>query len=72
MLDGNVVPMQCHRPPIWATCFEPSVGSYKAKINGSNIHLLIPIIKKPPKYNSDGTVKKPAETGIEEVKFSFR
>src|ERR1035437_5002905 len=36
MPDGNNVEVQCHYPPIWATCFQPELGSYPAKINGHN------------------------------------
>jgi hypothetical protein len=72
MPDGNTVPMQCHYPPIWATCFQPELGAYAAKINGHNIHLQIPVVTGKPKYNKDGTLKKAAKTGTEEVKFSFR
>lgn len=72
MPDGNNVEMQCHYPPIWATCFQPELGRYPAKINGHNIHLLIPVPKGKPKYNKDGTIKEPATVGTEEVKFSFR
>jgi hypothetical protein len=72
MPDGNAVPMQCHYAPIWATCFQPELGTYPAKINGHNIHLQVPVLTGKPKYNKDGTVKKPAKTGIQEVKFSFR
>jgi hypothetical protein len=72
MPDGNNVEMQCHFPPIWATCFQPELGSYKAKINEGNIRLLIPVTKGKPKYNKDGTLKEPARVENEEVKFSFR
>jgi hypothetical protein len=72
MPDGNTVAMQCHYPPVWATCFQPELGPYAAKINGHNIHLLIPVVTGKPKYNKDGTLKKEAKTGTEEVKFSFR
>jgi hypothetical protein len=72
MPDGNTVPMQCHYPPIWATCFQPELGTYAANINGHNIHLLMPVVTGKPKYNNDGTLKKPAKTGTQEVKFSFR
>jgi len=72
MPDGTTVPVQCHYPPVWATCFEPKLTTYAAKINGHNIHLLIPVTTGKPKYNKDGTLKKPGKTGIEEVKFSFR
>jgi hypothetical protein len=72
MPDGNTVPMQCHYPPIWATCVQPELGTYAANINGHNIHLLIPVFTGKAKYNNDGTLKKPAKTGIKEVKFSFR
>jgi hypothetical protein len=72
MPDGNTVSMQCHYPPIWATCTQPELGTYAAKINGHNIHLLIPVIIGKPTYNKDGTVKKPAKEGYEEVKFSFK
>jgi hypothetical protein len=72
MPDGNTVPMQCHYPPIWATCLQPELGPYGAKINGHNIHLLIPVVTGKPKYNKDGTLKKAAQTGTHEVKFSFR
>jgi hypothetical protein len=72
MPDGNTVAMQCHYPPIWATCFEPQLTSYAAKINGHNIHLLIPVVKGKPKYNKDGSLKQAGKTGTEEVKFSFR
>ena len=72
MPDGNTVQTQCHYPPIWATCFQPELGAYSAKINGHNIHLLIPVVTGKPKYNKDGTLKKAAKTETEEVKFSFR
>jgi hypothetical protein len=72
MPDGNTVPMQCHYPPVWATCFEPQLTTYTAKINGHNIHLLIPVVTGKPKYNKDGSVKKPGKNGTQEVKFSFR
>jgi|SRR6185437_714914 len=71
MPDGNTLSMQCHTPPIWATCFQPNLGNYSAKINGHNVHLLIEVTDGRPKYNKDGTIKKPAKTKIEEVKFSF-
>jgi hypothetical protein len=72
MPDGNTVAMQCHYPPVWATCIEPQLTTYPAKINGHNIHLLIPVVTGKPKYNKDGTLKQPGKTGTEEVKFSFR
>ena len=72
MPDGGVVAMQCHFPPVWAKCFEPQLGTYAAKINGHNVHLLIPVTTGKPKYNKDGTVKKEAKVGTEEIKFSFR
>jgi hypothetical protein len=71
MPDGNSVSMQCHYPPIWATCLQPEPGPYSAKINGHNIHLMIPVVKGKPKYNKDGTLKQPAKSETEEVKFSF-
>jgi hypothetical protein len=43
MPDGSTVPMQCHYPPVWATCFEPQLTTYPEKIKGHNIHLLIPV-----------------------------
>jgi hypothetical protein len=72
MPDGNTVQMQCHYPPVWATCFEPQLTTYPAKINGHNIHLLIPVVTGKPKYNKDGSLKKSGKTGTQEVKFSFR
>jgi hypothetical protein len=72
MPDGNNVGMQCHNPPIEATCFQPSLGTYSAKINSHNIHLIIPVTKGKPKYNEDGTLKEPAKVENEEVEFSFR
>ena len=72
MPDGNNVEMQCHYPPIWATCFQPELGSYSAKINGHNIHILIPVTKDKPNYNKDGAIKQPAKVETEEVKFSLR
>ena len=71
-MTNSTVPMQCHYPPIWASCIQPELGTYTAKINGHNIHLLIPIVTGKPKYNKDGTLKQPAKTGTAEVKFSFR
>jgi hypothetical protein len=71
MPDGNNVAMQCHTPPVWATCFQPQLGTYAAKINGHNLHLLISVVTGKPKYNKDGTIKKPAKEGTEEVKFSW-
>jgi hypothetical protein len=72
MPDGNKVEMQCHYPPVWATCFQPELGSYAAKINGHNIHILIPVTRGKPKYSKDGTIKQSAKVETEEVKFSFR
>ena len=72
MPDGNAVPMPCQYPPIWAARFQPELGTYPAKINGHNIHLLVPVVTGKPKYSEDGTVKKHAQTRTQEVKFSFR
>jgi len=72
MPDGNNVEVQCHFPPLWATCLQPDLGSYSAKINGHNVHLFIPVVKGRPKYNKDGTIKEHAKVDTEEVKFSFR
>jgi hypothetical protein len=72
MPDGNTVEMQCHFPPMWAKCIQPELESYSAKINGHNIHLLIPVVKGRPKYNKDGTIKERGKVATEEVKFSFR
>jgi hypothetical protein len=72
MPDGNNVEAQCHYPPIWATCFQPELGSYPAKINGHNVHLLLPVVKGKPRYTKDGTIKERAKVETEEVKFSFR
>jgi hypothetical protein len=49
--------MQCHYPPVWATCFEPQ---------------LIPVVTGKPKYNKDGSLKKAGKAGTQEVKFTFR
>ena len=35
----------------WASCVEPQLTTYAAKVNGHNIHLLIPVVKGKPKYN---------------------
>lgn len=72
MPDGNNIEVQCHVPPLWAVCFQPELGSYPAKINGHNVHLLLPVITGKPKYNKDGTIKDRAKVETEEVKFSFR
>ena len=72
MPDGNNVQAQCHVPPIWAACIQPELGNYPAKINGHNVHLLIPVQTGRPKYNKDGTINKPAKIENVEVKFSFR
>jgi hypothetical protein len=78
MPDGNAVEMQCHSPVYLGRrqfpvlCFEPRLGTYQAAINEHNIHLMIPATVSKPKYNKDGTLKQPAKTGLEEVKFSFR
>jgi hypothetical protein len=39
MPDGNEVRMQCHVPPIWATCFKPALGMYEAKIAKHEVRL---------------------------------
>ena len=72
MPDGNTVLVQCHDPPIWATCFQPGLGTDAAKINRDNIRMLVPVVLGKPKYYRDGTWKKPAKSGTREVKFNFR
>jgi hypothetical protein len=72
MPDGNAVKMQCHYPPIWATCLQTELGTYPAKINGHNLHLKVPVVTGKPKYNNDGTLKKPVKTGIQQAKFCCR
>jgi hypothetical protein len=70
MPDGNTVKMQCHYPPVWASCFKPDLGAYPAKIDGRAIHLLYRTQGKP-EYNKDGTIKKPGKIREDWIKFSF-
>jgi hypothetical protein len=57
-------------------CTSTTVAAWSARTAANrtciNIHLLISVVTGKPKYNQDGTVKKPAKSGTEEVKFSFR
>jgi hypothetical protein len=70
MPDGNEVVMQCHFPPIWASCVEPTLGVYQAKIDKHHIEILFQIQGRPD-YNKDGTAKKPGKVTDRWVKYSF-
>jgi hypothetical protein len=77
MPDGNEVKMQCHSPvdlvflhPIYVGCFKPEVGSYQAKIDKHEVHLLYHVQGRP-EYNKDGTIKKAGTVKEEWIKFSF-
>jgi hypothetical protein len=70
MPDGNEVVMQCHFPPIWASCVEPMLGVYQAKIDKHHIEILFQVHGRPD-YNKDGTTKKLGKVKDEWVKYSF-
>lgn len=68
--DGNEVVMQCHFPPIWATCVEPQVRIYQAKIDKHHIQIWFQTQDRPD-YTKDGTLKKQGQIKEEWVKYSF-
>jgi len=70
MPDGNQVTMQCHFPPIWASCVEPKLGVYPAKIDKHHIEIRFQAQGRPD-YNKDGTIKKEGKIKDEWVKYSF-
>jgi hypothetical protein len=70
MPDGNEVVMQCHFPPIWASCVEPKLGVYQAKIDKHHIEIRFEVQGRPD-YNKDGTIKKQGNVKYEWVKYSF-
>jgi hypothetical protein len=70
MPDGNEVVMQCHFPPIWASCVEPQLGVYQAKIDKHHIQIRFQTQGRPD-YNKDGTIKKQGKVKDEWVKYSF-
>lgn len=76
MPDGSTAGAQCQLGTwIWSSetsCVQPQLGPYAAKIDKHGLRLLIPIVTGKPEYNKDGTLKKTAKTGTQEVKFSFR
>jgi len=72
MPDGSIVLASCYLNFRWNFCAEPSAGQYQAKVGKHDIRLLIPVQKKRPEYNRDGTLKKPAEYTTREVKFNLR
>jgi hypothetical protein len=63
--SGNAVPF-----PIWASCVEPKLGLYQAKIDKHHIQIRFQAQGRPD-YNKDGTIKKEGKVIDEWVKYSF-
>jgi hypothetical protein len=69
MPDGRIAKASCFTYYVWNSCAEPSVGQYRARIRKHDIRLFISFMDKPPEYNADGTLKKPAKYSTREVRF---
>jgi len=74
MPDGSTIQGQCTTGVgllgMMANCLEPPVGPYQAYVHGHDVHLLVPSTGSP-RYNKDGTIKKPGKTSWTEVRFSW-